>query len=155
MKCKGFNFVRDRGDLLAVVSNSDAAAVQLGYAGVEETRVATIIVNYDGKEAWRDDVGEGKYRSAIFLEAWKAYRGQDQNLAYAIPVDDVFLSALEAFVGETIWAEATETGGDKHAFIRAILAGVGQEVTVDLIPGRPVRLAAASAAPRAVGGLVY
>lgn len=137
MSDRGFNFTPD-GENLAVVSNSEAAASQLGYSGVEEVCIAGITITVgDGESTWYEKVGEGKYRSALFVEAMMAYRGHSRRSIDSICVDDVFMLALRGYMGERVWAEATGSNGEKHGFIRALLRGQGKDVTIDVTWKKP------------------
>ncbi len=137
MNYRGFNFTTD-GENPAVVPNSEAAASQLGYSGVEEVCIAGITITVgDGESTWFEKVGDGKYRSAVFVEAMLAYRGHSRGLMSKIVVDEVFMLALRGYMGERVWAEATDSNGEKHGFIRALLRGQGKDVTIDVTWKKP------------------
>lgn len=132
MSYQGFNFVTD-ADKPAVVPNSEAAASQLGYGGVDEVCIAALTITVGkGVSTWHEKVEDGKYRSAVFVEAWMAYRGHSRRSMSKITVDDVFMLALRGYMGEQVWAEAIDPNGDKHGFIRALLRGQGKDATIDV-----------------------
>ena len=129
---KALNFSPD-GEILAVVANSDAAAQQLGHKRVSDTNILTLIVYHDGVEVFREEVGEGKYRSAIFVEAWIVYRGHERGLRQSIVFDQIALHALEQYMGARVWGEATDPQGSKHGFVRAVTSGQKKEVLVGVV----------------------
>jgi len=119
MAFAGFNFEAD-GEKPAVIANSDAAASTLGYTTVEDTRIAHMRVLFDDTVVWKSDIGEGKYRSAIFVEAMMAYRG-NYNWEQVLLMDAVAYLALRDYMGATVCHEAIKFDGDKHAFVHALL----------------------------------
>ena len=121
MAFAGFNFVPD-GELAAVVSNSDTAACQLGYGHVSEARIARLRVIVHDVIVFDEEVGDGKYRSAIWVEAMLAYRGFGYRQVEYLVVDAVAYLALRGYMGNKICNQAVESKGKNHAFVYAILA---------------------------------
>lgn len=121
MQFVGFNFVPD-GELAAVMSNGDTAANQLGYTAVSEVRIAHLRVIVNDDVIFDDVVGEGKYRSAVWVEAMLAYRGCGYRETEYLSVDAVACLALRGYMGNKVCNQAIESKGEKHAFVYAILA---------------------------------
>ncbi len=129
MSFLGFNFVPD-GELGAVVSNGDIAAKQLGYEVVSDVCIAQVRVYVDGEVFFNDAVGEGKYRSAVWVEAMMAYRGKGRYETTELAIDAVAYFALRGYMGEKVCQQAIESKGGKHPFVYAVLATEGRNLDI-------------------------
>jgi len=129
MAFEGFNFEAD-GEKPAVIPNSDAAATTLGYAGVEGTRIAHMCVWVGDTVVWSSYIGDGKYRSAIFVEAMLAYRGGYNWGQQVLLMDAVAYLALRGYMGATVCHEAIKSDGEKHAFLHALLTAENSGLVV-------------------------
>ena len=125
-----FDFAPDVPGVPAVIPNSVAVALQLGYNGVDETDISTLFVYHDEKLVLEFDVGEKSWRSAIFVEAWLDYRGYEDLVEFQ--VDQVFLLALEAYMGEGVWADAVNPALNNHVFLRAIRSAGDRRVKIEV-----------------------
>ena len=105
-----------------MVPNSNTAAKQLGYENVADTRVARMLVIVHDEVVFDQVVEEGKYRSAIWVEAMMAYRGYGYRGTQYLEVDDVAYFALRGYMGYKVCNQAIESKGESHAFVYAILA---------------------------------
>ncbi|MFM2424263.1 MAG: hypothetical protein RLZZ70_654 [Candidatus Parcubacteria bacterium] len=126
---QGFTFVPD-GESAAVLPNSEAIARKLGYAQVDQAAIAALIVYHDGVEVFRGEVEDGMYRSAIFVEAWMAYRGYGRGQTNTLVFDTIAILALERYVGNRVWTEASDQTTTAHPFVRSIMAGDGKEIRI-------------------------
>ena len=132
MSCIGFNFVEDTFKSVAVLTNSENAAERLGYREVSEVKIAELVVYHDGVEAWRCEVQEGTYRSAIWVEAMLAYRGKSRYEADYLQIDDVAVMAIRGYMGERILALATDPATKVCGFTRAIITPNTADIRVDV-----------------------
>ncbi len=128
----GFNFVPDMGDRLAVVDNSDTAAKLLGYDDVSQTCIGFMTVYHDGEKDFETDVGEGKYRMAIWVEAWLAYRNKKPGQVTSVVFDHVALMAMEGYSGKIVWDDAGDPEKQNHGLTRSVRAGVAKGAVVEL-----------------------
>ena len=133
MSFGGFNFVTD-GDKPAVVANGDTAANQLGYDNVSSVLIAHIRVTVNNVVVFDDVVVDGKYRSAVWVEAMLAYRGCARYERTELVIDDVAYFTLRGYMGRQVCQQALETRGQSHPFVYAILAteGMGSLVLVEV-----------------------
>ena len=115
------------GAQCAVIYNGPEVAAQLGYYEPSKTQIATLkVILADGTVLFEDEVGDGKYLSAIWVEGWLAYR--NLGLADRVEFDLYAKSCLMKYMGVKVCRDARNEDLQNHPFVRALLNADTEQV---------------------------
>lgn len=119
------DLVSDEGDTPAVVPNTDMMAREMGYTGVEKTRVHTLSVMDNGTDTFLDQAGPNKFRSCIFAEFEVWLDNQDiqrkRGGVDGIVIDLALQARLVQVMGKQVCDRAMESEGTEHPFVYAVM----------------------------------
>jgi|GEM_PF-6891534 len=111
----------DKDDTLAVVFNTDRMmAIMTGHERVAEINISMLAVMINFEATWSDQVGDGKYRSAVFARfesGLEKVPGMITGQYELLEITEELKARLIATMGQTVWKECQETKGEKHSFM--------------------------------------
>lgn len=112
------------GEKLAVVENGRRVTEWMGYSDPSETQISYIeVVTPQGEILFEDEVGDGKYLSAIWVES--RFKLANQPISASLEVTWVGREQLKQYMGAKVIADATNPDLENHGFVRAVMSAEG------------------------------